>query len=114
MILVLDFGSQYTQLLVRRLREIGFYAELCAFNISHEEVVKKGAKGVILSGGPASVYEKTPTNVTRKFLNLGCRFWVFATECSSSPSTLAAKLSQQTRENLVSLRLLLKKTANCL
>lgn len=71
MILVLDFGSQYTQLLVRRLREIGFYAELCAFNISHEEVVKKGAKGVILSGGPASVYEKNAYKCDEKIFELG-------------------------------------------
>jgi len=55
-ILVLDFGSQYTQLIARRLREQGVYAEILPFNVSLEDVKKKEPKGLILSGGPASVY----------------------------------------------------------
>ncbi|HDX6329163.1 glutamine-hydrolyzing GMP synthase [Campylobacter fetus] len=57
-ILVLDFGSQYTQLIARRLREQGVYAELMPFNVSIEAIKAKNPKGIILSGGPASVYAK--------------------------------------------------------
>ena len=55
-ILVLDFGSQYTQLIARRLRENGVYAELAPFNISLDEIKSRAPKGIVLSGGPASVY----------------------------------------------------------
>ncbi|AQW85895.1 GMP synthase (glutamine-hydrolyzing) [Campylobacter pinnipediorum subsp. caledonicus] len=55
-IIVLDFGSQYTQLIARRLREQGFYAELLPFNSKLEDIKAKQPKGIILSGGPASVY----------------------------------------------------------
>ena len=57
-ILVLDFGSQYTQLIARRLREQGVYAEILPFNTSLETIRSKAPKGIVLSGGPASVYEK--------------------------------------------------------
>lgn len=57
-ILVLDFGSQYTQLIARRLREQGVYAQILPFNASLESIKAKEPKGIILSGGPASVYEK--------------------------------------------------------
>lgn len=54
-VLVLDFGSQYTQLIARRVREHKVYSEIVRFDISAEAVLKKGAGALILSGGPASV-----------------------------------------------------------
>ena len=54
-ILVLDFGSQYTQLIARRLRELAVYSEIVPFTISAEDILTRRAVGVILSGGPASV-----------------------------------------------------------
>lgn len=57
-IVVLDFGSQYTMLIVRRLREEGIYAELLPFNADLKAIKEKEPKGIILSGGPASVYDK--------------------------------------------------------
>lgn len=57
-ILILDFGSQYTQLVARRVREIGVYAEIHPFNISKENVLKIAPTGIIFSGGPSSVYQK--------------------------------------------------------
>jgi len=54
-ILILDFGSQYTQLIARRIREIGVYCEIYACDCSDEEVIAFGAQGIILSGGPESV-----------------------------------------------------------
>jgi len=55
-IIVLDFGSQYTQLIARRLREQGVYTEILPFSAKIEEIKAKKPKGIILSGGPASVY----------------------------------------------------------
>ena len=56
-VLVLDFGSQYNQLIVRAVPELGVYAELRPAGVSVEEIRAFGAQGVILSGGPASVYD---------------------------------------------------------
>lgn len=56
-ILILDFGSQYTQLIARRIRELGTYAEILAFNASLDEIKKHQPAGIILSGGPNSVFE---------------------------------------------------------
>ncbi len=56
-ILILDFGSQYTQLIARRVREAGVYCELRAFNISKDELEQFAPRGIILSGGPESVIE---------------------------------------------------------
>jgi len=54
-ILILDFGSQYTQLIARRVREVGVYSEIRAFDMTEEEVRAFNPRGVILSGGPESV-----------------------------------------------------------
>ena len=54
-ILILDFGSQYTQLIARRVREVGVYSEIRAFDISAEDIRDFAPKGIILSGGPESV-----------------------------------------------------------
>ncbi len=55
-ILILDFGSQYTQLIARRVRECQIYSEIHSYDISLEKVQSLSPKGIILSGGPASVY----------------------------------------------------------
>ncbi|MEK6965173.1 MAG: glutamine-hydrolyzing GMP synthase [Thermoproteota archaeon] len=55
-IIVLDFGSQYSHLICRRIREFSVYAELVPFDITVEELTKLNPKGIIFSGGPASVY----------------------------------------------------------
>ncbi|MBM3896082.1 MAG: glutamine-hydrolyzing GMP synthase, partial [Thaumarchaeota archaeon] len=55
-IVVLDFGSQYSHLICRRIREFSVYAELVPFDITVNELVKHNPKGIIFSGGPASVY----------------------------------------------------------
>ncbi|MDO6512950.1 glutamine-hydrolyzing GMP synthase [Neptuniibacter sp. 2_MG-2023] len=56
-ILILDFGSQYTQLIARRVREIGVYCEIRAWDMTEEEIREFAPKGVILAGGPESVTE---------------------------------------------------------
>ena len=55
-IIVLDFGSQYSHLICRRIRELSVYAELVPYDISFEELQKLNPKGIIFSGGPSSVY----------------------------------------------------------
>lgn len=54
-VLILDFGSQYSQLIARRIREIGVYCELHPYDMSDEDIKNFGAKGIILAGGPESV-----------------------------------------------------------
>lgn len=54
-VLILDFGAQYTQLIARRVREIGVYCEIYPWDVSEADVAAFGAKGIILSGGPESV-----------------------------------------------------------
>ncbi len=56
-ILILDFGSQYTQLIARRIRELGVYCELWAWDVSEEQIKSFNPRGIILSGGPESVTE---------------------------------------------------------
>jgi GMP synthase (glutamine-hydrolysing) len=57
-IVVLDFGSQYSHLICRRIREFSVYAELVPYDTPLEEIRKMNPKGIVLSGGPASVYNK--------------------------------------------------------
>src|SRR5215510_7595146 len=69
-VIILDFGGQYTQLEARRVRELGVYSEILPYNTSVEEIVKRNPKGIILSGGPSSVYEKGAPHCDRKVLEL--------------------------------------------
>ena len=57
LVIILDFGGQYTQLIARRVRELGVYSEIVPFNIASEALRSKKPKAIILSGGPASVNE---------------------------------------------------------
>ena len=70
-ILVLDFGSQYTQLIARRLREFGVYTEIIPYFETFQAIQAKNPKGIILSGGPASVYEKSAYKPDPKIFELG-------------------------------------------
>jgi len=70
-ILVLDFGSQYTQLIARRVRESKVYSEIFPFNASIEKIRAFHPKGIILSGGPSSVYDKIAPIPDLKIFDLG-------------------------------------------
>ena len=70
-IIVLDFGSQYTQLIARRLREDKIYCEILPYHTSVEEIKAKNPKGVILSGGPSSVYNEDAYEVDKDVYNMG-------------------------------------------
>ena len=66
-IIILDFGSQYTQLIARRVREQGVYCEIHPFHLSADEIAAKQPKGVILSGGPSSVTDEDAPRVSDDF-----------------------------------------------
>jgi GMP synthase (glutamine-hydrolysing) len=71
LILVLDFGSQYTQLIARRVRELGVYSEIHPFSIPLGKIRSLQPAGIILSGGPSSVYEKEAPKSSPEILELG-------------------------------------------
>ena len=70
-ILILDFGSQYTQVIARRIRECQVYSEIIRFDTPAAEVAASKPKGLILSGGPASVYDKGAPQIDPKIFSLG-------------------------------------------
>jgi GMP synthase (glutamine-hydrolysing) len=70
-IVILDFGAQYTQLIARRIREIGVYCEIHPYNLPIEALIQKHPQGIILSGGPSSVYEEGAPHCSVEVLNLG-------------------------------------------
>jgi len=70
-ILVLDFGSQYTQLIARRIREGKVYSEIFPFNASIEKIRDFNPRGIVLSGGPSSVYEEGAPIPDMKIFQLG-------------------------------------------
>jgi GMP synthase (glutamine-hydrolysing) len=70
-IVVLDFGSQYNQLITRRIREFGVYSELHPHTLTAEEIKEMNPKGIILSGGPNSVYGENAFHCDREIFNLG-------------------------------------------
>lgn len=70
MILVLDFGGQYASLIARRVRELGVYSEVKPCDISLTEIGKLKPDGIILSGGPSSVYEYNAPLMNKKVLDL--------------------------------------------
>ena len=74
MILVLDFGSQYTQLIARRVRESKVYCEIHPFNIALEKIRQLQPEGIILSGGPASVYQENAPKVSEDFFKMPVPF----------------------------------------
>ena len=70
-VVVLDYGGQYSQLIARRVRECGVFSELLPHHIGAAEVARRQPKGVILSGGPASVYADGAPPLERELLELG-------------------------------------------
>lgn len=70
-VLVLDFGAQYSQLIARRVRECRVYSELIPYDTPIEEIKAREPYGVILSGGPASVYADDALDVNPEIFDLG-------------------------------------------
>ena len=70
LILIIDFGSQYTQLITRRVREVNVYSEIHPHTITFEQVKNLHPKGIILSGGPMSVYDDSAPSIDPNIFNL--------------------------------------------
>ncbi|WP_258358551.1 glutamine-hydrolyzing GMP synthase [Moorella sulfitireducens (nom. illeg.)] len=70
-VLVLDFGGQYNQLIARRIREAGVYSEMIPFNTPLEEILARRPKGIVFSGGPASVYSPGAPRIDRALYESG-------------------------------------------
>ena len=71
LILILDFGGQFNQLIARRVRESNVYSEIVPFNISIDKIKEQNPKGIIFTGGPASVYAEGAPTVDKEIFNLG-------------------------------------------
>ena len=70
-ILILDFGSQYSQLIARRVREAGVYSEMYAYDMSEEDIRAFNPNGIILSGGPESVHLEGSPRAPQVVFELG-------------------------------------------
>jgi GMP synthase (glutamine-hydrolysing) len=70
-VVVLDYGGQYSQLIARRIRDCGVFSELLPHHVGLEEVAKRKPRGIVLSGGPASVYAPGAPRLERGLLELG-------------------------------------------
>src|ERR671922_2364615 len=70
-VLVLDFGGQYSQLIARRIRECGVFSELLSHDLPIDEVLRRRPRGLVLSGGPSSVYEPEAPRLRPELLELG-------------------------------------------
>ena len=89
LVIVLDFGGQYNQLIARRVRECQVYCEVHPYNMSLDKIREMNPKGIIFTGGPNSVYDdaspnirKSPPYALRRFSRWAFRFWGFATALS--------------------------------
>ncbi len=71
LILILDFGGQYNQLIARRVRECNVYSEVVPYNISIEKIKEKSPKGIIFTGGPSSVYSENAPKCDARIFELG-------------------------------------------
>lgn len=75
MIIVLDFGGQYNQLIARRVRECNVYCEVHPYNMSLDQIRQMNPKGIIFTGGPDVVLRMEHPAAPRRFLNWVFRFW---------------------------------------
>ena len=69
-VIILDFGSQYTQLIARKIRELNVFSHILPHDIPLDDIMVYEPKGIILSGGPSSVYEKNPPSYNKEILNI--------------------------------------------
>ena len=71
MVMVLDFGGQYNQLIARRVRECGVYCEVHPYTVSLQKIKEMKPKGIIFTGGPNSVYEEASPHYQKEIFEIG-------------------------------------------
>ena len=71
LVLVIDFGGQYNQLIARRVRECGIYCEIIPYTYTLEKIKEKNPKGIIFTGGPNSVYGENAPKLDKEIFNMG-------------------------------------------
>ncbi len=99
LILILDFGGQYNQLIARRVRECNVYSEVVPFNISLDEIKNKNPKGIIFTGGPSSVYGENAPKCAEGLFDLGVPILGICYGMQLMTHTLGGKVSHaDTRE----------------
>ena len=70
MIFIVDFGSQVTQLIARRVREAGVYCEIVSSKSLYSQILNRGCSGIVFSGGPASVHKSNTPKIDKRIFNL--------------------------------------------
>ena len=93
MIIVLDFGGQYNQLIARRIRECGVYCEVKSYKTPIDEIKAKNPKGIIFTGGPNSVYDENSPHIGKEIFELGVPVLGICYGCQLMAYTLGGKVS---------------------
>ena len=93
MIIVLDFGGQYNQLIARRVRECGVYCEVKSYKTPIDEIKEKNPKGIIFTGGPNSVHDENSPHIGKEIFELGVPVLGICYGCQLMAYTLGGKVS---------------------
>jgi len=104
-IAIIDFGSQYTQLIARRIREAKVYSEILPYYINLEKIQQDLPKGIILSGGPASVYEGQAPVCDKKIFELGIPILGICYGAQLIAQVSGGKVIKHLKQNMAGLRL---------
>jgi len=93
MVIVLDFGGQYNQLIARRVRECGVYCEVLSYKTPIDDIKAKKPKGIIFTGGPNSVYDESSPRIGREIFDAGIPILGICYGCQLMAYTLGGKVS---------------------
>ncbi len=97
LILILDFGGQYNQLIARRVRECNVYSEVVPYDITIEKIKQKNPKGIIFTGGPASVYGENSPKCVKEIFELGIPVLGICYGMQLMTHTLGGKVARATK-----------------
>lgn len=101
LVIVLDFGGQYNQLVARRVRECNVYCEIYSYKIDIEKIKAMNPKGIILTGGPNSCYEPDSPTYSEELFKLGIPVLGLCYGAQLMSHVLGGKVEKLTSENMV-------------